>query len=587
MPSGKFKRFEILKEIFLQNRWNLIAGIISLIIVDLLQLIIPLIIKRAVDGLTNESATLSTLFHLGLYIVIISLFIAIFRYLWRYFLFGHARLVEERIRNRLYSHIQSLPLGFFSEFSTGDIMARFINDLNAIRMATGMGLVALIDGFIMSLLAIGFMLSISVKLTIISLTPAPIIILFSKRITKRMSVAYEKVQRQFSFISERVREIFSSIRIIKAYGREDWSMEMVRNEGGRYVAFNMEVARAIGLFFPMMALFTNLGLSILIFWGGRLTILNDITTGDFVAFIGYLNLLSWPMMAAGWVVNLLRRGAVSVDRINKILKEKPEILRYQQSNIPKKIKGDITIQNLSFRYPERMDFALKDVNLHITEGSSSAIVGRVGAGKSTLISAIMRLIPIKHGTVFIDGVDINTISLNELRSKIKMVTQEPVIYSDTILNNLLLGREGIYEDNIYQALSIAQILDEVLNLKDGLNTVLGEKGINLSGGQKQRLCLARAIIQMPEILILDDPLSMVDVKTESMIISALMEQRSDKTTIVVSNRPSTLTLADIIFVMENGTITGSGSHNELIVRHHEYKKLYQEDILIQELERMS
>lgn len=325
MQYDKYKRFETLKEIFLQNRWNLLLGILCLIIVDLLQLIIPLIIKGAIDRLTDGSATLNGLFRLSIYVVIISLFIAIFRYFWRYLLFGHSRLVEERLRNRLYSHVQSLPLGFFSDSSTGDIMARFINDLNAIRMATGMGLVALIDGFIMSLLAMGFMVSISVKLTIISLVPAPIIVLMSKRITKKMSYGYKKVQRQFSIISERVRDIFSSIRMIKAYGREDWSLSLVKLESEQYVSYNIEVARAIGIFFPMMELFTNLGLSILIFWGGRLTILNEITTGDFVAFIGYLNLLSWPMMAVGWVVNLIRRGAVSFDRINRILTEKPEI----------------------------------------------------------------------------------------------------------------------------------------------------------------------------------------------------------------------------------------------------------------------
>ena len=317
--------FRTLKPYFVRNRGALAVGLLCLLLVDGLQLLIPQVIKRAVDALTLKGGTHRMLVACALAIIGIALLMGAFRYVWRYLIFGHSRRIEQDLRNRMYHHLQTLSPDFFQRAKTGDIMARAINDINAIRMATGMGLVALTDGTVMGIAAIGFMISIDLKLTLISLIPAPIVVMLTRSLTRRMSQAFETVQQTFSELTEKVRETFAGIRVIKAYHRESWTGERLQQEGSRYVAENMKLARIQGLFFPMVAIFANAGLAVVIGLGGRLTILGEITTGDFVAFTAYLNLLAWPMMAMGWVTNLVQRGAVSMRRINQILDEVPEI----------------------------------------------------------------------------------------------------------------------------------------------------------------------------------------------------------------------------------------------------------------------
>ena len=581
--SNSLKTFRPLKQYFIKNRWLLIFGLISLLVVDGLQLMIPLVIKKAIDLLTMSTATHPTLFQLGLIILGLALLMAGFRYLWRYFILGHSRKVEEGLRNQLYRHLQILSVSFYKKTKTGDIMARAINDINAIRMATGIGIVALIDGSILGLAAIGFMISINLKLTIFSLIPAPVVIILTRILTQRMAVGFDNVQKTFSDITEQVRETFSGIRIIKAYNRESWEYGKVKEAGSRYIYENLQLAKTLALFLPLMAILTNLGLAVVIFLGGRLTIIGQISTGDFVAFISYLNLLTWPMMAMGWVTNLIQRASASMRRINRILDEVPEVKDMPYLLHLNKVRGEIEIKGLSFRYSENTEDVLNKVHLKINAGETVAMVGRLGSGKSTLLHTIPRLFKIPPGTIFLDGHDILQIPLKVLRANIGFVTQETFIFSDTIRNNVIFGRDDISDEELQEALRTADIHEYIKTLNHGLDTMLGERGVTLSGGQKQRLTIARAIISNPPILILDNALSMLDTLTEEKVLNRIMESRRDKTNILVSHRVTTLIKADHIFLFEKGKLPEQGNHKELLEKGGLYAGLYEKQIMTEEI----
>lgn len=579
-----FKNFLPLKQYFVRNRWPIALGLMCLLTVDFLQLLIPLVIKKAIDILTMKTATAQILIQQGMIILGLALMIAIFRYIWRYFLLGHSRKVEERLRNRIYGHLQTLSLSFYHKTKTGDLMARAINDINAIRMATGMGLVALTDGIVLGIAAIGFMLSINVRLTLFALIPAPIIIVLTRILTRRMSTGFENAQKTFADLTERAREVFAGIRVIKAYNRESWAHQNIEEEGQRYISVNMGLAKTLALFFPMMVIFTNIGLAIVIWLGGRLTILGNITTGDFVAFISYLNLLTWPMMAMGWVTNLVQRGSASMRRINGILEELPEIRDSAQSIHIPQIRGKIEFKGLSFTHPGQSFYALKDIHLKIEAGDTIAVVGRVGAGKTTLLQTITRLLDTPAGTIFVDGWKVRQIPLQTLRKNIGFVTQEVFIFSDTIRNNVLFGRTGVSQDHLETVLRAADIFEDIKNLEKGLDTFLGERGITLSGGQRQRLTIARALILDPPILILDDALSMVDTRTEERILNQVLSLRRNKTNLIVSHRISTISRAERIAVLERGELVELGTHENLLEKGGIYATLYEKQLIARELE---
>ena len=581
---SSFRHFLPLKAYFVQNRWVLAVGLLCLLLVDFLQLLIPLVIKRAVDLLTTGTATEPALLRLGMIILGIALLMGLFRYVWRRLLFGHSRWIEERLRNRLYQHLQRLSFSFFQRSRTGDLMARAINDINGVRMATGMGLVALTDGIVLGIAAIGFMLSINGKLTLISLIPMPFIAALTSILTRRMSAGFETVQTTFSELTERVREAFAGSRIIQAYSREEWAHRRVAEEGRKYIAHNMKLAKTLGVFFPMMAILTNLGLAIVIWLGGRLTILDTITTGDFVAFISYLNLLTWPTMAMGWVTNFIQRGAASMRRINGVLQEIPEITDAAALPTPRRLKGSIRMSGICYRYPGQTDDSLKDIRLQVNEGETIAIAGRVGSGKTTLLRLIPRLLEAPEKTLYLDDTDIRHIPLKVLRHNIGFVTQEVFLFSDSIRNNLSFGREGARQEELERALYSADVLEEIRALPHGLETKLGERGTTLSGGQRQRLTIARALLSDPAILLLDDALSMVDTQTENRILDRLCLQRPRKTTLIVSHRVGTIRRADRIVVLDQGRIVQQGRHENLLAMDGPYATIYERQLLAQELE---
>lgn len=573
-----------LKEYFIENRWPIALGLFCLLVVDSLQVLIPLVIKKAIDALTFKTATSIILLKYGATIMTIAGFIAVLRYIWRYLIFGHARRVEEKLRSRLFRHLETLSLSFYHRTKTGDLMARSIYDINNIRMATGIGLVGATDGIVIGVAAISFMIYINPYLTLIALIPAPFIFLLSRKLTRRMSTGYDRVQKSFSDLTERVREAFAGIRVVKAFLRESWEYQRIEEEGQRYISENMILARTIAFFLPMMAVFTNLGLAIIIWLGGRLTIMGDITTGDYVAFIGYLHLLAWPMMALGWVANILKRGSASMRRISNILEETPEITNPSQPLSIPRIRGKIEFRGLSLRYPGQTEDALKDINLSIEAGQTISLVGQVGSGKTSLLHTIPRLLDIPEGSVFIDGIDIRDFPLKELRENIGFVTQEAFIFSDTILNNVLFGRSNVSKKRLEDILRAAQIYDEIQDLERGIDTLLGERGITLSGGQRQRLTIARALVSDPPILILDDSLSMVDTRTEERILNQILTYRKSKTNLIVSHRFSTISRADIIAVLQKGELVEAGDHQSLLDKGNEFARLYKRQLLAQELD---
>ena len=578
------KDFFPLKEYFIQNRLVLLTGFICLLSVDFLQLIVPLVIKRAIDSLTIKAATTAALLNYAMIILIIALITGILRFFWRFLVFGHSRKVEEKLRNRLFQHLESLSLAFYHRTKTGDIMARSINDIMAVRMAIGMGLVALVDSLVIGLAAICFMIYINPFLTLLSLLPAPFVIFLARKLTRQMSSGHENVQKKFSDLTERVREAFAGIRVIKSFSRENWEHERFREEGRSYISANIKLAKTVAFFFPMMGLLTNLGLAIVIWFGGRLTILDHITTGDFVAFIGYLNLLTWPMMAIGWVTNLFQRGSASMRRINRILDETPEITSPAISKDVQPPAGGIEFTGISFAYTGKTEYALKDISMTVKQGQTVSLVGRVGSGKTTLLYTIPRLLEIQRGSILIDGRDIRRYPLKTLRENIGFVTQDAIIFSDTIRNNVLFGRSDIPEEELLYALKAAGIHDEIFSLDNGLDTLLGERGVTLSGGQRQRLTIARAIVSEPPILILDDSMSMIDTRTEENILNMVLSHRKDKTNLIVSHRLSTISRADLIAVMDRGKIVEMGDHESLMNKGDEFARLYERQVLAQELE---
>ena len=577
--------FKPLKTYFVENRGALILGLSSLLLVDGLQLFIPRVIKKSIDALTVGQATLALLLKYALVIVGIALTMAIFRYIWRYLVLGHSRKVEEALRNRIYKHLQALSLSFYWRTKTGDLMARSVNDIDAVRMAAGMGLVALTDGIVLSLATIGFMLYINMKLTLICLIPAPFIVYFTRIITRRMGRGFRQVQQTFSELTESVREALAGVRVIKAYNRESWQYGRVKDQGEEYIRNNLDLARTLALFFPVMALFTNLGLAVVIWIGGRLTILGTTTTGDFVAFISYLNLLTWPMMALGWVTNLIQRASASMRRINGILREVPEITSQTASSRRVGIRGEIRVRNLTFFYPGERNPALEGIDLTIGAGQTVAIVGGVGSGKSTLLHTIPRLVETERGMVLIDGILLHDMDLRDLRGSIGFVTQEAHVFSDTLLNNVVFGRRGISERTINNALEVSQLMVDIDSLPGGIHSFLGEKGITLSGGQRQRLTIARALISNPPILILDDALSQVDTRTEASILNNILQMRQGETNIIVSNRTSTIRRAEVIYVLRTGRLVEVGDHATLLAAGGEYARLYKRQQLAEELER--
>ena len=569
-----FKSIDLIKPYFRENRLIIAGGIACLIVVDFLQLFIPRVIKWAVDDLTAFRLDLKSLSLYSLYIIAVGLLIGLFRYLWRRCLIGTSRLVEEGLRNRLIGHVQTLSASYFNQAKTGDVMAHATNDIQHIRMATGMGLVALTDAVVLGAAAIGFMVYINLWLTLFVIIPMPLIIFGTRFFSKRMHRLYQEVQSKFADLTEVVRESFTGIRILKAYNRQPAALAIHNSASKDYIVSNLKLVRITGAFFPMMLLFSNLSLAIVLYLGGRLTITLTITPGDFVAFISYLGLLTWPMMAMGWVTNLIQRGKASLDRINKILNTRPEIEDHPEALPLVAPSGSIIFDKVSFTYSPDGKTVLSEIDFKLEPGRILGVVGPPGSGKTTLLNLIPRRYDVKSGRILFDGIDTRRLRTRDLRAQISFMPQEPFLFADTVLKNITFGNDRIKSAELLAAVENAALLDTIDSFPNGFDTLVGEKGIILSGGQKQRIALARAFLQETALLIMDDPISQVDAETGAKIIKNIRSQAKQRAVIIVSHRLSAIRFADAIISIIDGRISESGSHAELMQKGGYYARTF-------------
>jgi len=579
------RSFKTLKNDFIENRWRILIGLFALLIVDVLQLFIPRVIKYAIDDLTLGIVSHSRLLVYGLEVLLLALGIGSLRYVWRYFLLGAARRIEKALRDRLFTHLQTLSLSYFSHTKVGNLMAHATNDIDAVRMALSMGVVFLADTIILGVLTIFFMIYIHPGLTLFAILPMPLITLITLLSSRTIHRRFEMVQRAFASLTEGVREAIAGIRVIKAYVLEEREEKKLAQLSQDYIQKNLNVVKVWGMYFPVILFLSNVSMAIVLYWGGKLTILDSISTGDFVAFMSYLGLLAWPMMALGWGVNVIQRGGASMDRLNRIFEETPEILDAPRAVQRRPLKGRIDVKGLTFSAGNGGNPLLRNITLTVNEGERMVMAGRTGSGKTIFCNLLARILESPEGYLFFDGIEIHEIPLEVLRKSIGYVPQDTFLFSDTIRENIAFGRIDATDKEIEEAARLAQIYDEVMGFPEGMHTVIGERGMTLSGGQRQRIAIARAILMNPPILLLDDALSSVDIQTEERVLEGLEKFLRGKTSILITHRIAPLRRADRIVVLEEGQVAEMGDHKTLLAKGGIYTDLYWQRQLEEELEK--
>jgi len=561
-------------------RRGLALGLGSLAVKDLLAAALPLLIRAGIDSITSRFHFPTLVKFCGLLVGLAALK-GVFQYWMRVILIGISRDIEYDLRNDLFAHLLTLSPDYYARTRTGDLMARATNDLNAVRMMLGPGLMYWFETSLTFLLAVAVMLSVDWQLTLLSLIPAPLVSLAVFWFGRLIHNRFERIQEMYSDISSRVQESLAGVRALRAYVQEQAELLRFERLNRNYIAQNLRLARISGAFLPLLQALVGLTFLIVLWAGGSRVLSGRISLGSFVMFSTYMGMLIWPMIALGWVVNLIQRGNASLGRIRQVLAERPAIAAPPAPR-PVPEKADIELRAVSVLYPGGR--ALDQVSLRIRSGETLAIVGRTGSGKSTLVRLLPRLLDPDEGQVLLGGVDLRDLDPAALRRRIGMVPQETLLFSATLAENIAFGVEQADQERILWAARQAGLGPDLAGFPQGLETLIGERGLTLSGGQKQRTAIARAILRDPEILILDDALSSVDTLTEERILRGLAEIMRGRTTILISHRVSTVRQADRIVVLEAGRIVEQGSHAELIAAGGYYADLYQKQLLEEELE---
>ena len=575
------KEFRRLLPYFRPYLKGVVWGLVLVVVSNFFTIAGPLLLKLAIDSLA-ESLSRELIVRYALLIVGVAVVGGAARFGMRQLLNSISRRIETDLRDDLFEHLLRLPPEFYDRWRTGDLMSRATNDVLAVRQVAGPAIMYLVNTTAVSLFALALMIWISPSLTAFAMIPMVLIPIAVVWFGRRIHVRFERIQEQFSELTNFAQENFAGIRIVKAYARERDQSSRFGDQSRDYMDRNMDLAKIWGAFFPALQFLGGLGALVVLWLGGLQVMDGTITIGDFVAFGFYLTLLMWPMIAVGWVTNLFQRGAASMARVNKLL-DTPAAIADGAEAVKTPIRGHSEFRNVWFRYPETERWVLEDVSFEIEAGQTVALVGATASGKSTVARLIGRLYDVTRGAVLIDGIDVREYRLAHLRAAIATVPQEPFLFSDSLRSNLVLD-DGSGTERLERAIEVAQLNPTLEEIPDGIDTLLGERGINLSGGQKQRATIARALYRDTPILMLDDALSAVDTVTEEAILGGLREFMGGRTSIIVSHRVSAVAGADRILVFEDGRLAESGTHTQLIAHAGVYARLLERQLLSEELQ---
>ncbi|WP_066058331.1 ABC transporter transmembrane domain-containing protein [Robertmurraya korlensis] len=559
---------------FKQEKKAYVTGVLLLLFVAFLQLVPPKVIGLVVDHIEQGSLTMERLGQYLLLLVGAALMMYILRFYWRIMIFGSAVKLSMQLRNRLFHHFTSMSQSFYQKKRTGDLMAHATNDIQAIQQTAGAGVLTFVDslatgGFVILAMA----LTISWKLTLISLIPMPFMAILTSWYGSLLHKRFHLAQEAFSSLNDKTQESITGIKVIKTFGQEKEDIEDFRKQSNDVVDKNISVARVDSLFDPTISIIVGISFFLSLTFGARFVLNGELTIGQLVSFTTYLGLLIWPMLAFGWLFNIVERGRASYDRVIALLNEKADIVD-KEAALNVTPSGDIQYVINQFTYPNEVEPTLQDIHFELKRGQTLGIVGKTGAGKTTLLKLLIREYDINHGEIMFGGQKITEYTIDKLREAVGYVPQDHFLFSATIGENISFAKPLCKKEAIQEAAKIANIHNDIIQFTDGYDTVVGERGVSLSGGQKQRISIARALLLNPEVLILDDSLSAVDAKTEEAILTSLKENREGKTTIITSHRLSAIGHADLILVIDNGRITQSGTHDRLMDQDGWYKDMY-------------
>ncbi len=577
-----------LRKYFVRYKSKIYLGFLFILLSNITSVYVPLLIRDGIDDLRQHIET-PALLKYALMIVGVTFISGVFRFLIRQTIIVTSRKIEFDLRNDLWEHLQKLSLRFYQNTKTGDIMAHATNDINAVRNFVGPAVMYSIDTFTLFVFTLALMISIDLKLSLLSLIPFPLMSIFVYYFGKKIHILFTKIQEHFSVLTSKAQENLTGIRIIKAYVREDAEINHFKKLSYEYFKKNLNKIKIDSIFHPVLLFVIGSSIILIMWYGGLKVIDGELTLGDLTAFVLYMGYLIWPAIAFGWITNLTQQASASQKRLNALFAIEPEIKDTEQTNFSiTNLEGTIEFKNVSFRYRENLPFVLNNINLKIPAGSTYAIIGHTGCGKTTLINLILRFYDATEGEILIDGHNVKKIPLKVLRKETSYVPQETFLFSDTLKNNIAYGLIDLPDDIINQrvneAVRIAHLIPDIESFPNGLETIIGERGITLSGGQKQRTSIARAVAKGGKILILDDCLSAVDTNTEEIILRNLKEFMKGRTSIIISHRISTVKDADQIIVIDNGTIAEQGTHEELLELEGIYARIYQKQLLEKELE---